>query len=493
MKRKKQKAKVSNNNLKHNFVYSTVFQIFTMIIPFITAPYVSRVLGAEGVGIQSYTGSIQSYFLLFAALGTASYGNREISQARDKKEVYSKKFYEIELITVLTGSVCLVAWLGLILLDKKNQIYYIAMIPYIFGTMFDISWFYNGLENFKITVMCNILFKTIGIISIFAFVKDQDDLVLYILIMAVTTMLANLSMWIYLPHYVCKVNPETLQIKEHFKQTFMYFIPTIATSIYTVLDKTLIGVITQNDAENGYYEQATKIINMAKSVSFNAVNAVVGVRISYLFVENKEKEIKSRIENSMNFILFMAIGCGFGIAGIASTFVPLFFGEGYNRVVDLLYIFCPIITIIGISNCLGSQYYTPSGRRNDSTKYLLCGACVNLILNLCLIGRYGANGAAVASVFAEFCITFLYVKNCNGFMRFGKIWSFMYKKIIAGLLMFLVVINFGIYLHMAKLLVLACQVIMGIITYLVVLMIEKDKWINAMIGEVVQKLERGKQ
>ena len=126
-----------------------MFQIFTMITPFITAPYVSRVLGPDGIGIQSYTGSIQSYFLLFAALGTASYGNREISQARDNKEAYSKKFYEIELITVLTCIVCLLAWIGLIFFDKKNQIYYIAMIPYIFGAMFDISWFYNGLENFN--------------------------------------------------------------------------------------------------------------------------------------------------------------------------------------------------------------------------------------------------------------------------------------------------------------------------------------------------------
>ena len=484
------KMKGSNSSLKCNFAYSMMFQIFTMITPFVTAPYVSRVLGPDGIGIQSYTGSIQSYFLLFAALGTASYGNREISQARDNKEAYSKKFYEIELITVLTCIVCLLAWIGLIFFDKKNQIYYIAMIPYIFGAMFDISWFYNGLENFKTTVTCNMLFKTIGIVAIFMFVKDENDLVLYILIMAITTMLANLSMWIYLPHYVCKITFKSLMLKDHFKQTLMYFIPTIATSIYTVLDKTLIGVITQNDAQNGYYEQATKIINMAKSVSFNAVNAVVGVRISYLFVDNKMEEIRDRISKSMDFILFMTIGCGFGIAGVAKILVPLFFGKGYDQVITLLYIFAPIITIIGISNCLGSQYYTPSGRRNDSTKYLLCGSAVNLILNLCLIGKYGANGAAFASVLAEFCITFLYVKKSNGFMKFEKLFSLMYKKVVAGLLMCFAVISLGKFLHMNKLLVLSCQIVMGIMIYLVVLIIEKDKWVNVMIDEVIRKLRK---
>ena len=320
------------------------------------------------------------------------------------------------------------------------------------------------------------LFKTIGIVAIFMFVKDENDLVLYILIMAITTMLANLSMWIYLPRCVCKITFKSLMLKDHFKQTLMYFIPTIATSIYTVLDKTLIGVITQNDAQNGYYEQATKIINMAKSVSFNAVNAVVGVRISYLFVDNKMEEIRDRISKSMDFILFMTIGCGFGIAGVAKILVPLFFGKGYDQVITLLYIFAPIITIIGISNCLGSQYYTPSGRRNDSTKYLLCGSAVNLILNLCLIGKYGANGAAFASVVAELSITFLYVKNCNGFMKLGNLLRCMYKKIVAGLLMFFVVIGLENYLHVSKLMVLICQVVIGIATYLIVLMIEKDEW-----------------
>ena len=233
-----------------------------------------------------------------------------------------------------------------------------------------------------------------------------------------------------------------------------------------------------------------KIINMAKSVSFNAVNAVVGVRISYLFVDNKMEEIRDRISKSMDFILFMTIGCGFGIAGVAKILVPLFFGKGYDQVITLLYIFAPIITIIGISNCLGSQYYTPSGRRNDSTKYLLCGSAVNLILNLCLIGKYGANGAAFASVLAEFCITFLYVKKSNGFIKFEKLFSLMYKKVVAGLLMCFAIISLGKFLHMNKLLVLSCQIVMGIMIYLVVLIIEKDKWVNVMIDEVIRKLRK---
>lgn len=477
-------------SLKRNFAFSTLYQIFTMITPLITAPYISRVLGVEKVGIYSYVGSIQSYFLLFAALGTAVYGNREIAQARDQKEIYSKKFYEIELLTIITSAVCLILWLALIIFDEKYRLYYIAMIPFILGAMFDISWFYNGLENFKVTVISNFVFKIIGIVCIFLFVNTKNDLMTYIFIMAMTTMLSNLSMWIYLPQYICTVDIKKLKLCEHFKQTIMYFIPTIATSIYTVFDKTLIGIITENDYQNGYYEQATKIINIAKSVSFTAVNAVLSSRMSYLFAKNKEEEVKSRIANSMNFIMFMTIGCCFGIAGVAEKFVPLFFGEGYEEVITLLYIFAPIIVIIGVSNCLGTQYYAPSGRKNDGTKYLLVGSVINLLFNLLLIPRAGAEGAAIASVIAETCISFLYLKNCYGFVTLKQLQRYVYKKIIAGTIMFIVVFFLGRIMDRTSILVLALQVILGVFVYVICLLCMKDKWMLNTLNSVWSRVKR---
>jgi O-antigen/teichoic acid export membrane protein len=479
-------------SVKKNFIYSTLYQILAVITPFITAPYISRVLGADGVGVQSYTASVQTYFSMFAALGTVSYGSRAISQARDDAKKRSKLFWEIELMTVFTTAMCLIAWGALILFSSENKIYYMVLTLNLLATMFDISWFFSGLEQFKLIVIRNTVFKLLGVACIFLFVKQKNDLLLYIAIFSVSALLSSLSMWPYLKSFLVKVNPKEFNILPHLKETLVYFIPTIASSVYTVLDKTLIGIITHDSAENGYYQQAEKIINMAKSVVFSSINSVVGVRISYLFAEEKYDEIRRRIENSMNYILFMGFGCMFGIMGVAKNFVPVFFGEGYDNVVTLLYIFSPIIVIIGISNCLGSQYYTPSGRRAQSAKFIIAGSVVNLCLNLVLIPKFNSYGAAVASIAAETVITILYLVFCNGFMDALLLFKIGWKKLLSGLLMMIAVIALR-NLPCNAIIKLALQVASGAVVYVLMLIVLRDKWTIEFLRTTFYKLiKRGK-
>ena len=83
------------SSVKKNFIYNTTYQILILIIPLITAPYLSRVIGAEGIGVYSYTYSITYYFGLFILLGLNNYGNRKIAQVKDDKEKLSKEFLSI--------------------------------------------------------------------------------------------------------------------------------------------------------------------------------------------------------------------------------------------------------------------------------------------------------------------------------------------------------------------------------------------------------------
>ena len=316
---------MKNVSIKRNMIYSTFYQILTLIIPFITAPYISRVIGSEGVGIYSFTSSIQACFLLFAALGTVTYGAREIARNRNDEEKRSKLFWEIELLTVCTSMICLLAWGIFIIFSSNYKIYYIILTMNLLNTMFDISWFYSGLEQFKYTIIQNSIFKLLGVALIFIFIKSSNDLALYIGIMSLTTLLGTITMWGFLPKYIKKPKFRDLKILPHFKETLVYFIPTIATSIYTILDKTLIGTITNNASENGYYEQATKVINMTQALTFSSLNSVLGSRISYLFSENRFDEIKKKIDMSMQYILFFGFGIMFGVIGVANKFIPLFF------------------------------------------------------------------------------------------------------------------------------------------------------------------------
>lgn len=464
-------------SIKKNYIYNTLYQILSLITPLITAPYISRVLGADGVGIYSYTNSIVTYFTLFAALGTASYGQREIAMHRDDPEASSKLFWEIEILSFVTTLISLAAWCVWVFMAEQYTVFYGVLTLSVLAVAFDISWYFGGFEKFKYIVIRNTLVKIIGIVLLFLFVKKDTDLLLYVGIMAATGLLGNISMWTYLPKLLTKVDFRTLHpFKVHLKQTCEYFIPTIATSVYTVLDKTMIGAITNTEKLNGYYEQATKIIRMVESLLFS-LNTVMVSRQSYLFAEGKIDEIKDKINTSFEFLFTLAVPFMFGILGAAKNFVPWFFGDSYEPVIMLLYLMSPLPLVICISNIMGSQYLTPSGQRARSSKGIIAGALTNFALNIVLINRFGANGATVASLVAESVISLIYVHMSKGFVSWKQIWSIIWKKLIAGFVMFVIVWILGRG-YQGSIMILVVQIVTGAAVYGILLIVLKDKFVN---------------
>ena len=464
-------------DLRKNYIYRLINEILTFALPLIAMPYISRVLGAGGVGEYSYTYSVITYFIMFGAMGTASYGAREIARNRDDKQTCSRLFWEIELMSILLCLVSLMMWLLLIMTDTAHRMVFIALTPYILGTMFDISWLFTGLERIGFMVTANAVVRIAGMMLLFLMVRSVDDLAIYCIINSMTMLTANLSMWLCLPRFLVRVSIRGFRFGNHFRATLVYFIPNIARSIYTVLDKTLIGLITGSPFQNGYYEQASKMIGVADGLSFVVFNSALYARMSYLFAMGKHEEVKNRIAENADYIMFMCFGTAFGLAGISHTLVPVFFGKGYEPVEGLIYMMLPLVPVIGISNCLGTQYYTPAGRRAQSAGYIVVGAVTNLIFNLCLIPVYEARGAVAASVAAELLITGLYLRNCDGYLTIKQIMDSSGRKIAAGICMAVIVRLLG-GLKLNGVYVIIIQIFTGIITYVAILIILKDSFLR---------------
>ena len=476
-------------SVRINFVLSMAYQVLVVILPMITAPYVARVLGAYKRGIYSFTASYQTYFSMFAALGTVSYGAREIARNRKDRQVRSKLFWEIELMTVLTSTVSILAFIVFFMLRDRYRIYYVPQVMSVLAVMFDISWFFTGIEEFRYIVTKNAAFKLLGAALILLLVHKPDDLLIYITILSATTMIGNLSMWIHMPKFLERVDFRTLRIRRHLKETMIYFIPSIATSVYTVLDKTLIGEITRDEAENGYYESVVQIINIMKALTFTALNSVLGARISYLFAEKKYDEIRRRIETSINYILFMGFGICFGLSAVAPRFIPWFLGPGYERSITMLIMMSPIVVIIGVSNCLGSQYYTPAGKRAQSARFIIAGSCVNLVLNLLLIPRYWGYGAIAASLLAELTITFLYIAFSGESFHPVVLVRDGWKKLMAAVLMFAAVRLINPFFT-SNFLALAAEVCVGGAVYVAVLFLLRDSFMTGFCLDLVRGILR---
>lgn len=486
----------SNPSIKKNIVLSTAYQILTLLTPFITAPYVSRVLEPDGVGIYSFTNSILAYFTLIAGLGTATYGAREIARVRDDKRKLSQTFWEIELMSVITSSVSILMWMGVIVFSPKYNLIYLILTISLLGTMMDISWFYTGLEKFSYIVVRNTIVKISCIALLFIFIRSKDDLFLYIFLMTMANFLGSVSMWMYIPKMVDKVKWKELRIQPRIKETTIFFLPSIAASIYTILDKTLIGIITQNEAQNGYYEQATKIIDMAKVLTFSAINSVLASRTSYLYAEKKYDEIKQRMARSLDFTLFMGLCLVFGIIGVANRFVPWFFGEGYKPVITLLQVLSPIIVIIGISNIIGTQYYIAVGTKYQikGVKFQIIGSLVNLLINFLLIPKLQSLGAVIGSLAAESIITILILHYSDGYMSYKQIGKYGWRKLIAGVIMAVCMYGINLLINNDTVCVLS-EVFIGVSVYGLILVLLRDDFIaylykDLLVPKVLSRIRR---
>ena len=469
-----------------NYLYNLGYQVLLIILPLVTTPYVSRVLGAKGIGTYGYTNSITQYFILFGCIGLNLYGQREIAYYQKDIEKRSKVFFELLLLRIITVSLSIILYYFTFC---QNAIYgYIFSIQIIdvVASMFDVSWLYQGMEDFKKIVIRNTLVKICGLIIIFMFVKSTEDLPIYVLSYSATLLLGNLSMWMYLPKFVKRVSLNQLDIRKHIRPTIVLFLPQIATSIYTTLDKTMIGALTQSTAEVGYYEQSQKIIRMAMTFA-TSLGTVMLPRVANLFKEGKSDEVKESMYSSFKFISFLTFPLCFGLIGISKGFVPWFFGDGYGKVIYNMMIISPIIIFIGYSNVIGTQFLLPTGRQKEYTLSVCTGTVVNLCFNFLLIPHFLSYGAAIATVIAEFSVTLVQVLLTRKIFTFKHILKLVYKYIIAALIMFLGILMLSNILSIS-ILNTFIEVFLGSIIYFFILIILKDKTVGSFLYKIIKKV-----
>lgn len=449
-----------------------VFQLFSLLAPVITMPYVSRVFEADFIGYYSYANSIATYFSIFAALGIASYGAREVSIHREDRSYCSQTFWELTIIRIFTTVFCLIAFLIAVAINGVNVSVYLACGIMILSVAFDFTWFLQAMEDFRGLMIRNLIIKAVSVVCIFLFIHKKDDLALYITIQTGSTLLANLLTIPRIKKYLIKTNKHGLNLFQHLRQIMVYFIPVIAGSVYTVLDRTMIGILTRDTLENGYYEQGHRVITLLLTVT-TSLNVIVGMRTSYLFGQGEDTAIKKYIRKTFEFMCLVSMPMIFGIVGCARNFVPIFFGAGYDKVAPVIMLFSPIVFIIGISNIIGSLYLTPSGQRSKANRAILIGAGINFVLNLLLIPIFKSYGAVVASLLAEGVIALMYISFMRQYLTLWDFFKASLKYVAIASVMLVAVYLIGRDWHTPTALIV--QVAVGAAIYIAGLFITRNK------------------
>ena len=459
--------------------------MLALITPLITTPYLSRVLGADGIGVYSFTTSIVSYFTMFGVLGTLSYGNREIAYLQEDRKTRSKVFWEVEFLSIITAAMALVAYVFFVLFAAKEyHIFYIIQMISFLTIALDVTWLLQAMEEFGKIVGRNLFFKILSIVYVFTFVKTKEDLILHVAGNVIISFLIQASVWAYVPKFVDAPDWKNLNPFRHLKGVIALFIPTIAISIYTVLDKTMIGIFSTPN-ENGYYEQALNLSRTVLSL-ITALGAVMLPRLGYHYNRGEKDEVNNLMYQSYRFVWFLGIPLCFGLMGVAGNIVPWFYGEEFLKLTILLPVLSLLIPIVGLSNITGTQYLIITKREKLLTLSVAIGAGVNFLCNIVMIPRYSAIGAAIASIIAELLITGIQFVFIRKEISVVNIIACAWKYFLAGGMMLFVLVLENQKL-VPSILNTGIMVISGAMVYFGVLLMLKDEFLLGYIKKLLHK------
>ncbi|MBR0388130.1 MAG: oligosaccharide flippase family protein, partial [Clostridia bacterium] len=336
---------------KKNAAYNVAYRMFSVFLPLVTAPYLSRTVGTDGVGLYSLAWSVSYVFCLIGMLGLNDYGVRTIAQVRDNREELDRTFSAIWQMQLLVAGATLVAWLGYVFLvagEEKVIALHLTMMSV--SCLVSLDWCLMGLDIFKPIALRNTFVKLAAAACVFLFVKQKEDLWIYGFVWSLATLIGNLMSAASLRG---KVTYRPVPIREslkHLKPCAVLFISVLAVNVYRTMDKVMVSAIA-GVHENGLYENAEKII-YCLSGFISAIGTVMMPKVAHMQKEGATEKIARHIDRSMELILCMTSAMAFGVAAVADVFAPLFYGEDFRYSGTLMAPLAFTLIMIGFANVI---------------------------------------------------------------------------------------------------------------------------------------------
>lgn len=460
------------------YIYNFLYQLLIIAAPLIVTPYITKTLGVSNIGIYSFVSSIFIYIIMIQTFGINIYGQREIAYYKDDEENRNKTFIQLMILKLFLFIILNVLYYTIFkIFNIKYTIYFNLFIIESISSFFDITWYFQGLSNFKKISIRNTIIKILYIILVFILIKSKTDLKLYFIIVAFSNLLSSLSLW---PSIIKKVKLKKEFIKninysKLLKNLSIIFLAQIIIYIYTVLNKTILGILNTNISEVGYYELAIKIIQSINTLIIS-LSVVIAPILANNFYKKNNELIRKYLKLSFEVVLLLGIPITLGICLIANNFISLFLGNEFAKVTNLIYLLSLTIIPIGITNIIGSQYLISIKKEKYMIFSILIGAVTNILINFMLIPKFGAYGTAISSIITEFAILIIEVILTRK--------NFDYKSLIIPLLKYSIfslfmIIPFIIFYNLENNWVLLfIKIFIAIVIYLLCLISTKDKIFN---------------
>lgn len=476
-----------NKSISKNSIFYAVYNLLNVLFPFVSGMYAAHVLIPETIGEVTYAGNIAQYFVILAFLGLPTYGLREISRAKDNKTELNKVYSELFIINLISTTVFLFLYFVLIICVTKFRqnivLYIIVGIPIALNAI-NISWLYEGLEEFKFISLRNIFFKTVVFLLLITLVKDTDDYLIYASLSAVGTA-GN-----YLINVLCSKRFVTLSLKElnlrrHMKSIFLLVAVNIAIEIYSLVDITMLGIFCKEEHVTYYYYGHK--INMIFMTLLNTFTVVLVPRLSSCFINDK-KEFNRLLTKGLKTILILAVPMICGVQFVSDFLMCKFYGDNYISSSYVLRLLSFVLLISPIGYLLGSRVLLVAKREKLMVLCVGTGAIVNIIGNSILIPRYQEFGAALASVISELIIMLLYVSFGSREFSLDGCFNSIRKVFISAGIMCLI-LYFILNISMNGWLRVILQICSGVAVYFGMMFLLKEEIILEYGNRIIKKVK----
>lgn len=467
-----------------NLFYNASYQLLLVLLPLVTVPYVSRVLGPEGIGINSYTNSIASFFMILGSLGIDKYGTRQIAYLIGEKKTVSQTFTEIVILKFVTiGSVLLCYLIYCFSVTNYRQ-YLLAQSLLIIAAAIDISWFFMGMEDFKKTVLRNTLVKLVSALLIFVFVRKPEDVQIYIIILTGSILMGNFTLWPYAKKYMFSFFNSTKGIKKHILPSLHFFVPQISVSVYLLLNKTMLTWMVSVEAA-GFFDNSDKIIRVLLAIA-TASGTVMLPRVANTFASGDIEKVNKYVTQFFDLVSFVSLPVMFGLMAIIPSYATVLFGNEFSGISNVICLMAPSIWFISLGNVFGIQYLVATKQLKYYTIALISGEILNLVLNLLFLPKFGVDAAGLNMSISELAIVLIQMHFVRKQFNFSSALRNILKYFLASSIMFFVV-RFVDSLQSISFLSLLVLIIVGVVTFVTCILFCKPTSLNLVKGLMKRK------
>lgn len=389
-----------------DIMYNAVYQLFLIVLPLLTTPILSRRIGAEGLGIYGYVFSIAQFLITAISIGMNPFRIRSIAKVRNNKKELSSQFWNIYFMQLLIGIISIAIYLFCIFaFNIQYRNLYLIQLLFVLGVTLDISWFFQGIEEFAKVVTRNTLIKLSSIILIIIFVSTKNDLWVYMLITSGINLIGSLVFWfgivkrVSLPCFNKKV------FKGLWKPGLMILIPQLFMQVYTTLDKTIVGYFV-NPTQLSYYDQSQKIARIILAV-LTSITIVMLPKLSGARARGEHDSIIRYTKKSFDYTLVLSVILFNVVFANTITFVPWFFGNSFKPMIGNMMLVGVLILVNPIGGVLSNQFSIAIEKDGAFALPLILGAFVSVIGNIVIVPRFGSVGATFVLIFVEIMVSFL--------------------------------------------------------------------------------------